>query len=326
MIARLLLALLGLICVFRADPLSNAGAAPPPPVTKRIALSFDDVPRNAGAFLDQDARAARLIATFRAEGVRQVAFFVNPGRITGADTDEARIARYVAAGHVLANHSATHPHLSGVSAADYLADIDAAEVWLKARPGYRPWFRFPFLDEGGADKVKRDAVRAGLKARGLRNGYVTVDGSDWNIEALAVEAKNAGKQIDMAALRDLYVETHVESADFSDRLAIRTLGRSPPHVLLLHETDIAALFVGDLIKALRADGWEIVTPDEAYADPMYTAEPDTPFANGTLTEMLAWEKGIPGPRWYERNDVKIGGALFRERVLHEAAGQSKPAR
>ena len=147
------------------------------------------------------------------------------------------------------------------------------------------------------------------------------------MEGLARDAKKAGKPIDMAALRDLYVETHVESADFSDKLAIRTLGRSPAHVLLLHETDVAALFVGELIKALRADGWEIITPDEAYADPIYAAEPDTPFANGTLSEMLAWEKGITGPRWYERNDVKIADALFRERVLHEAtAARPKPAR
>ena len=42
--------------------------------------------------------------------------------------------------------------------------VDAAELWLKGRPGYRPWFRYPFLDEGGRDKAKRDAVREGLKA------------------------------------------------------------------------------------------------------------------------------------------------------------------
>lgn len=321
---RLLSTLIALAALVVALPTQRAGlASAAEPAAKRIALSFDDVPRSPGAFLGEDERAAKLIAALKAAGVRQAAFFVNPGRITPGDGDEARIARYVAAGHVIANHSFSHKHLSELTAEAYLDDIDRAGDWLEGRKGYRPWFRFPFLDEGGPDKAKRDAVRLGLKARGLQNGYVTVDGSDWNIEALALIAKQQGKTIDMAALRDLYVETHVQSADFSDALAIRAIGRSPVHVLLLHETDIAALFIGDLVRALRADGWEIVTADAAYADPIHGAEPDAPSANGTLIEGLAWEKGLPAPRWYERNDIRIANALFAKRVLHEdgPAGQ-----
>ena len=160
-------------------------------------------------------------------------------------------------------------------------------------------------------------MRAGLKARGLRNGYVTVDGGDWNMEALTVAAMKAGKAIDLAALRDLYVQTHVESANFYDGLAVKTLGRSPAHVLLLHETDLAALFIAELVEALRSDGWEIVTADEAFADPISKLFPDVPSARGALTESLAWEKGLPAPRWYERNDVDLANRLFAERVLHE---------
>ena len=178
-------------------------------------------------------------------------------------------------------------------AADYLADVDRAEDWLEGRKGRRPWFRFPFLDEGRGDKAKRDAVRAGLKARGLSNGYVTAEASDWNMEALAGQAAERGKKMDIEALRDLYVESHVEAAEFYDALARRTLGRSPAHVLLLHETDLAALFVGDLVTALRRRGWEIVTADKAYADPIGRLRPDVPSAQGTLTEALAWEKGLP---------------------------------
>jgi len=314
---RVLVALLALLAVVRADPVSHALADPVAPVAKKlIAISFDDAPRSPGAFMTPDERTAKLIATMRDLNVPQAAFYLNTARISNGDGDVRRIESYVSAGHVIANHSATHKHLSRTSAATYLADVDAAEAWLKGRAGYRPWFRYPFLDEGGEDKAKRDAVRAGLKARGIRSAYCTVDGSDWNIERLTVEARKAGKAIDMAALRDLYVETHVESANFADALAVRALGRSPVHVLLLHETDIAALFLGDLVAALRADGWEIVGNDTAYADPVYDSMLDIPFANGTLVEMLAWDRKLTGPRWYERNDVKIGNALFAERVLH----------
>jgi peptidoglycan/xylan/chitin deacetylase (PgdA/CDA1 family) len=232
---------------------------------------------------------------------------------------EERIAAYVAAGHVIADHSFTHRHLSELSVADYMADVDQAEAWLKGREGRRPWFRYPFLDEGQEDKAKVAGVRAALKVRGLRNGYATVDGSDWNIESLTADAVKAGKTIDMNALRDLYVETMVGAADFADKVARKTWHRQPAQVIVLHETDVAALYVADLVRALRRDGWTIVTADEAYADPISKLAPNVPSANGTLLELAAWEKGIPEPRWYERNDMNLANRLFAERVLHETA-------
>jgi peptidoglycan-N-acetylglucosamine deacetylase len=288
---------------------------------KRIALSFDDVPRTRGAFFTPDARTEKLIAALKKAKVRQAVFFLNPGKLADSDGvgGEARIAAYVAAGHVIANHSFSHPHLNTSSADAYLADIDSAATWLNGRAGYRPWFRFPFLDEGGPDKAKRDAVRTGLKTRGLRNGYVTAEASDWNMETLTIKAAAAGRAMDMTALRDLYIETHVQAADFADALARRTIGRSPAHVMLLHETDLAALYIADLVAGLRADGWTIVTADRAYADPLANVMTDTPSANGTLTEMMAWQKGLPAPRWYERNDTKIADTLFATRVLKDDA-------
>ena len=196
-----------LLLILLLLPLAACATADAPPAAsqKRIALTFDDVPRGPGAFLTQEERAERLIAGLREAGVGQAAFFVNPGFLANPERagGEARIAAYAAAGHVLANHSFSHPALTAVTAEEYLADIDKAEAWLDGREGRRPWFRFPFLNEGRQDKEKRDAVRRGLEERGLRNGYVTVDASDWNMEQLAIDAKKAGKAIDMDALRDL---------------------------------------------------------------------------------------------------------------------------
>ena len=290
------------------------------PAGKRIALTFDDVPRQPGAFFTPDERARQLIAGLRAARVRQAAFFVNPGSLArpAGQGGEQRIAAYVRAGHVIANHSYSHPALTDVAPEEYLADIDRAEHWLRGRDGRRPWFRFPYLNEGRRDLARRDAVRAGLAARGLRNGYVSVDASDWHMEQLTADAARAGKTIDRAALRDLYIESHVEAAEFYDGLARRAIVRSPAHVLLLHETDLAALWIADLVAALRGRGWEIVTADEAFADPLRTIMPNVPVAQGTLIEAIAWEKSLPAPRWYERNNTTVAARLFAERVLHEA--------
>ncbi len=218
---------------------------------------------------------------------------------------------------MLANHTADHSILSQVSAERFLADVDAAETWLRPEPGYRPWFRFPELDAGKHDASKRDAVRAGLKARGLSEGYATADGWDWYLDSLASKASRAGSPIDLDALRDLYVQTHVEAVDFADGLAQRTLGRAPAEILLLHETDLAALYIEDLIAALRADGWTIITADEAYADPLAKLPPpDIASADGTLIQMWAWQNRPPGPRWDQSIGREPLSNLFRTRVLH----------
>ncbi|MEO9131165.1 MAG: polysaccharide deacetylase family protein [Sphingomonas sp.] len=295
-----------------------------PDTRKMIALSFDDVPRAPGAFYTKEERTRGLIAGLHAAGVSQVAFFLNPGRIANGDGAAERIAAYTAAGHVLGDHSFSHHDLSSMSADAFLADIDKAEAWLKGRPGYRPWFRFPGLNQGGRDQVKRRAVLAGLARRGLLVAPVTIDGSDWYLERLALDAQKAGKPIDDDALRDLYVETMVKSSDFADALMRRMIDRSPAHVILLHETDLAARYIGPLIEALRKDGWRIISADQAFADPIYHETLDVPASNGTLPEAIAWQKKVVGPLWYERNDMKVAGALFAARVMHQPALAVKP--
>lgn len=311
-----------------AFALTSIVAAPVFAQQKRIALTFDDVPNSDGPWLNDDERAARIIAELNKTGVKQAAFFLNPSRlvtvpdanadtIARAERGRAHVDAYVGAGHVIANHSNTHPGLSGTPATAYLADIDQAQQWLNGRKGFRPWFRYPYLDEGRQDKAKRDPVRVGLKDRGLLNAYATVDGLDWKFETMAADAVKAGKAVDRAALGKLFVETHVEAANFFEGLAIKTLGRSPAQVMLLHENDMAALYVGDLVRALEADGWTIITADEAFADPISKMEPDVPSTQGTRTELLAWEKRLPAPRWYERNDEEVLEKLIRVQVFHE---------
>lgn len=305
------------ILVAKIAPYQKLPPNPQMSDTKRIAFSFDDVPRGAGAFLGLEERPAMLIKALKTADIKQAVFFANPGRISVSNRGADNIAAYAAAGHLIANHTQNHKTVSSQSAEAFLADVAKAEIWLKPKRNYRPWLRFPQLDEGGSDKAKRDAVRAGMKALGLRHGYVTADGWDWYMEARTKSALKAGQAIDKDALRALYIETHVESANFSDRLATRLLGRRPVQMLLLHETDLAALYVADLAKALRADGWTIVSADTAYADPLAKMMPDPQYANGTILEQLAWERAIVGNRWFPRNNVPEARKLFATRVLHQ---------
>ncbi|MEL7198395.1 MAG: polysaccharide deacetylase family protein [Pseudomonadota bacterium] len=284
---------------------------------KRIALTFDDTPRHAGAFFTEDERTRLMIEALRDGGVEQAAFFINPGKIPQRPGAEKRIAAYIEAGHVIANHTFNHPRLSRTETGDYIADIDQSARWLAGRKGTRAWFRYPYLDEGRDDKAKRDAVRAALKKRGLLNASPTVDASDWWIDSALARAEREKTAYDPEAARDLFVEAHVEAAEFYERLARETFGRAIIHNMLLHETDLSALFLGDLIMALKEAGWTILTADEAFSDPAYQNAPDVPSAQGTLVELAAWHKGIASQRWYPGNDTEKLEARFRRKVLGE---------
>ena len=293
------------------------GAFPATAQDKRIALSFDDVPRLQGGFMTPDERAIALIAGLHQAGVEQAGFFVTTGNLNHAygKGGEARIRAYAAAGHVIGNHSHSHTWLWNGDVAAYIADLDKAEAWLAGKPGKRPWYRFPYLDEG-RDPARRDALRAALAERGLFNAYVTVDNYDWAIDGLARTAMENGVQMDLQALSDLFVETIVQTADFNDRIARETLGRSPAHVLLLHETDLAALFIVDLVEGLKAAGWTIITMDEAYRDPIARIEPDTVYLGGGRVAALANVAGRkPGELVHERTDEAELARLFEERVV-----------
>jgi hypothetical protein len=202
---------------------------------------------------------------------------------------------------------------------DYLADLDQAETWLADQPGRRPWFRYPYLDEGRGDLAKRDALRDALRERGLLNAYITVDNSDWHLDAIASTAQREGRTMDLVELGNLYVETLVEVANFYETIAEEILDRSPAHVLLLHETDLAALFIEDLVAALRSDGWQIIPIDEAYEDPMAAKEPETTYLGSGRVAALAHIAGQPTEDLvHPRTDEEALNLLFEQRVLTAA--------
>ena len=303
-----------LLAALGAPPATAASAEPP----KRVAISFDDVPRHAGAWFTPDERTDRLIREMKAAGIEQAAFFVTPGNLDKVDGagGEKRIAAYAAAGHVIANHSWSHGSLNRMSAEDYLADVDKAQAWLDGREGLRPWFRYPYLHHGGKDAAKRHAVQAGLKARGLTIGYVTIDNYDWHLDALANRAKREGREVDLPRLCALYAETMVETSIFYDAIARPLLQRSPAHMLLLHETDLAANCIGTLAARYRDHGWQIISADEAYADPIAAVSPETWFLGSGRIAGIAHKNGArPATLVHERTDEAELERLFETRVM-----------
>ncbi|MEO1310360.1 MAG: polysaccharide deacetylase family protein, partial [Pseudomonadota bacterium] len=110
--------------LFALAALSTAAGVEP----KRIVLSFDDAPRGDGRVFAGAARATALIEGLRAAEVEEVVFFVTTRGFEAQPDGKARVERYAAAGHLIANHSHTHPWAHQTGVADYLADVDLRRI------------------------------------------------------------------------------------------------------------------------------------------------------------------------------------------------------
>jgi peptidoglycan-N-acetylglucosamine deacetylase len=257
---------------------------------QEIALTFDDAPTSNGPLYNGKQRAQKIIAHLKKKNVDAAAFFVITGNIDAAGRE--RLESYVAAGHFLANHTHTHQPIQRLGTATYIKDMEQAHDILSAMKGFRPWFRFPFLDEGKRE-TSRDSIRNAIAKIGLVNGYVTVDNYDWYINNQLKNAVTNHTKIDTAALRQFYIDHIWKSIEFYDAISKKALGRSAKHVLLLHENDLAARFLGDLIDHIRSKGWKIISPEAAYQDEIASRVPNVLFNGQGRIAAIAREQGRP---------------------------------
>jgi peptidoglycan-N-acetylglucosamine deacetylase len=282
---------------------------------QEIALTFDDAPTSNGPIYSGQVRTDKIIQHLKNKGVEHVAFFVITGNID--DRGSARLSKYSDAGHFIANHTHSHRRMDAMGLTQYIRDIEKADERLRSHPGFKPWFRFPFLDEGRTDP-KRDSLRTLLNNLQLVNGYVTVDNYDWYINNLLRDAVLQKMNVDTVALRNMYIDHIWQSIAFYDEISKRVLGRSAKHVLLLHENDLAAMFLDDLIDHIRSRGWKIISPDDAYQDPIAHQIPNVLFNGQGRIAAIAREKGIPaGELVQQSEDEAFLQTLAKEKKVFE---------
>jgi peptidoglycan/xylan/chitin deacetylase (PgdA/CDA1 family) len=253
---------------------------------RRVAITMDDPNTEDMPRFSAEERNRLILEQLAARRV-QVMLFVCGKRIDSAPGAEV-LSAFNAAGHLLANHSYSHRNYNDpANTSEALAaDIARCEGLIAHHSGFRRRFRFPFLKEGESLQ-KRDAGREVLSASGYANGHVTIDASDWAYSARLITRLKAEPALDLAPFRAAYLAHMLDRAHYYDGLASTVTGYSIAHTLLLHHNLLNALFLGDLIDALERDGFRVVAPESAFADPVFAIQPTTIPAGESLIWSLA---------------------------------------
>ncbi|HEX7294458.1 MAG TPA: hypothetical protein VF251_01820, partial [Pyrinomonadaceae bacterium] len=116
--------------------------------------------------------------------------------------------------------------------------------------------------------------------------------------------------------REYYLEHMWDRAQYYDQLAEKTLGRQIPHTVLIHFNLLNALFLNDLIELFKRKGWEWIDAEKAFADPVFSKNPNIVPAGQSIVWALAKEKGtIPMSQRYPAEDGDIEMAKIKKAGL-----------
>lgn len=245
---------------------ARAGAEP-------LLLTIDDLPLVSAQYFTRDEQARQfraILETIERHGARGV-FFVNGERIRSSD--EPLLDELVRRGHLVGNHTYSHPSLNDVTPEAYQGDIlrnDRLTTRWLTTPRY---FRYPYLQTGITRKV-RDGVAAFLAANGYRTIPVTIDTDDWDFNIEYTRAVKRKAPDDAAAIARRYLEGVSRNAAKARAEARTKVGRDVAHVLLMHMNLLNADVLEPLLSGLEKDGLRFAAVDEVLADSVYGLEDD----------------------------------------------------
>lgn len=246
--------------------------------SRSVALTFDDVPATlpgGGCSVDRiEAITEGLLSTLRRFDAPATGFVVASRACGDAPSTTLRrtLDAWVGAGHMLGNHSATHPDLNSSALDRYLADVDEGAAVLEGYTAGQParYFRPPYLHLGPTE-AKRTGLLTHLADHGVDLAPVTMDNQEWVYNQAYIRAVESGDQ----PLADRVVEAYVEHMDevfaYYERLSDRVFGRQVPQVLLLHANTINGDHLDRVLHRLVQRGYDFVDLHHALGDPAYAS-------------------------------------------------------
>lgn len=257
---------------------------------KQIAITLDDPNTYNTALFNWQERNNKILSTLDKHKIK-AALYVCGMRVN--DENGVKLLNsWDKNNHLICNHSYNHLYYnsSKVSINQFIADYLKGDSIINRYHNYTKLFRFPYLKEGNSTD-KRDSMRVAMKEKEYKNGYVTVDASDWYIDSKIHEQLKLNPDANLEAYKQYYINHIMDRIRYYDSLSVVTFQRRIPHTLLLHHSLLNALFLDDVLTAIKDSGWELIDAQKAYKDDVFNLQ----FEVLPCGESLVWQSAKTNP-------------------------------
>lgn len=258
--------LLASVAAFAQDKKSSAKNAKG---KKQIAITFDELPaaRSFGD-VDRDAISYLMLGALKKYEVKATGFVVGDQIEDSYDL----LGQWLNNGHKLGNLTMSGQDYNRLGPEQFIRDIrkgdEALEAMLSGFGQKRRYFRYPYLHYGDTQE-KRKQASLFLEAQNYIVCPATVIPEDYLYN---LNLTKLGKTPDSAkyeALMNEYINHVLDELERQERLAQDIMNRPIEQILLLRANRLNAVFLDELLGALKSEGYEFVTLDSALKDEVY---------------------------------------------------------
>lgn len=291
---------------------------------KQLSITLDDPNTYPTPLLSWEERNDRILTALDKHKV-QAALFVCGMRVDD-ENGKKLLTSWDGRNHLICNHSYSHPyyHSKSVTVPSFIRDFQKGDSLIRHYSKFTRLFRFPYLKEGNSIP-KRDSMRAQLRNLGYQNGYVTIDASDWYIDSRMSDVLKKDPKTDVSAYKDYYLRHILNRAGYYDSLSRILNKRSVPHTLLLHHSLLNALFLDDLITALKSEGWNIIHAKDAYKDKLFQSQPAIlPCGESLIWQLAHQDSNLKSSLRYPAEDSQYETKPLDQFLQNHATPKASP--
>ena len=249
----------------------SAGQSTKKKPIKRIAITLDELPASR-SFGEVDRQAVNylLLETLKRHNVKVTGFVVGEYIEESFDL----LGQWLNNGHKLGNLTYSYQDFNELDPENFIADIiagsEALETMLRGFGQKKRYFRYPYLHYGSTVEGKR-AVRQYLDANDIIAGHATVVVDDFLYNLSLEKMGKVPDSADYEALMNDYINHVLDNIERSEQIARQILKRSCRQILQLRANRLNAVFLDELLTAVKGLGYQFISLDEALKDKLYSA-------------------------------------------------------
>lgn len=236
---------------------------------KMICITFDDLPISISfQEFDRDSINNQILDVLKKHKVKAAGFVV------GSRVNESYdlIGKWLNGGHRLGNQTFSNLDYNSIEINSFLADVvKGSEILEPMLEGFgqKPrFFRFPYLHYGDNEEKKRRAA-AFLKKYEIKVVPATVLVEDYLYNLQLEKARGKLDSTKYNSLLNEYVNHVLDEIEISEQLSYQLLGRNCRHILMLRANQLNAIFLDELLQAIKDSGYEFISLDKALRDKLY---------------------------------------------------------